>query len=347
MANGKIIYTPIPTLALLLDGAHYLSLAEAAFNAGTGDLGVDALLTIDPAVADSESWIAAKGAASLANAAGWHWYYTKTTRRLGLRINDGGITPLVVETANDQIPALGTAFGARLQIDRAGQARFYVNGLDVGGGAISTKGGSLDNTEPLKVGACDASTNRHQGSLDFLRLDLGRVLSATWVEEEWYRIKYGWPREAQDFLALWTFYGESLVDRSAAAYELAWQGGGAPVYGPGWPGSAGSISYPFAVNFNFGDKPGYLDLDDRQRMLDASDFTYPHPNPKRTWLWDFKYILPEQQAALVGAWASKQPVRLYRDAARPQTAVVRIITYPLQESVFSNVVHAQLDMEEV
>jgi hypothetical protein len=197
------------------------------------------------------------------------------------------------------------------------------------------------------VGACDASTNRHKGSLDFLRFDLGRILPAAWHEEEWYRLKYGCPREAQDFLAFWTWYGESLVELSAEAYELTWQGGGAPAYAAGWPGAAGPLSYTFGVNFEFGEKPGYLDLDDRQRLLDASDFTYPHPNPKRTWLWPFKYIAPEQQTAFVGAWASKQPVRLYRDGDRPQTAIVKIITFPLQESVFTNVVHAELDMEEV
>lgn len=346
MSNGKIIYPPIPTVRLLLDEAHYASLASADFNAGTGNLGVDALITVDAAVADSESWISAKGASNLANLAGWHWYYKKTSRRLGLRLNDGGATPLVVETADNQIPALGAPFWARVQTDRAGQARFYVNGVDVGGGSIAAKAGSLDNSEPFKVGAYNTTTNRHKGSLDFLRFDLGRILPPAWHIEEWYRIRYGWPREAQDFLAFWTFYGESLVDRSAAAYTLAWQGGGDPGYAIGWPSSAGPISYTFATNFNFGDKPAYLDLDDRQRMLDASDFTYPHPNPKRTFTWPFKLISPEQQAAFVAAWASKQPVKLYRDADRPQTAIVKIITYPLQESVFTNVVNAELDMEE-
>ena len=347
MAKGKIIYPPIPTVCLLFDEGHYASLASPDFNAGTGHFGVDALITIDPAVTDSESWIAGKGASNLANLAGWHWYYKKTSRRLGLRINDGGATPLVMETADNQIPALGTTFWGRLQTDRAGQVRFYVNGVDAGGGSIAAKAGSLDNSEPFKVGANDVSTNRHKGSLDFLRFDLGRILPAAWHEEEWYRIKYGWPREAQDFLAFWIWYGESLADRSAAAYTLAWQGGGSPGYTTGWPGSAGSISYPFAKNFVYGDKPGYLDLDDRQRMLDASDFSYPHPNPKKTFLWQFKNIAPEQQAAFIGAWASKQPVRLYRDEDQPQTAVVKIITYPLQESIFRNLVNAELDMEEV
>jgi len=345
VAKGKIIYPPLASPAISLDGAHYLSLAEAAFNVGTQDFGVDALIYINPAVADSECWIAAKGVTDLANAAGWHWYYKKTSRRLGLRINDGGTTALVVETADNQIPALATRFWARVQADRDGQARFYVNGADVGGGSIAAKAGSLNNSEPLKIGGNTDALNRHQGLINFIRFDAGRILPDAWHPEEWDRIRYGCIPEVADFLARWNF-ASSLTDASANGYILMWQGTGDPVYSP-WYEDGEVVEYLFAKNFGYGHKPGYLDLDDRQRMLDASDFTYPHPNPKRTFLLPFKNIAPEQQAAFTAAWASKQPVRLYLDADRPQTAIIKIITYPLHESVFSDRVNAELDMEEV
>jgi hypothetical protein len=348
VGNGKIIYTPLSTCALVLDGTHYLSLADAAFNAGSNSFGVDILGKVDPAVADSECWLAAKGALSLASAAGWHFYYKPASRRLGVRLNDGGLTPVVVETADNALPALGTHFWGRLEIDRTAKlARLYVDGLLGQSGDISGLSGSLTSTEPLKIGGYDASTNRHKGHLDLLRFDLGRVLPAAWHELEWYRLKYGGPRELADFLAVWTFYGEVLTDLSSDAFTLTWQGGGSPAYAAGWPGSAGSITYQFADNFEFGHELGYLDLDDNQRLAEGSAFNYPHPNQKRTFLLPFKAIGPEQQAALAAAWLGKQNVGLYLDADKPLTATVWLQKYPLQRSVFTNRVDAELDAEEV
>lgn len=320
MANGKIIYTPIPTKALQFDGVHYLTLNSAAFNVNTQDFAIDALLTTDPAAADSECWIAAKGAANLANLAGMHWYYTKTTRRLGLRINDGGATPLVVETANDQIPALGATFWPRLQADRDGQARFYVNGVDVGGGSIAAKAGSLDNSEPLKVGAYDASANRHKGSLDFLRFDLGRILSAAWHVKEWDCIRYGLPREIRDFLARWNFE-ESLVDDSENLFTLAWQGGGSPTYVTGYPSVAGPLTYSFRRNFSRmkeGPQPSWLDTDDNQRAINGEAFGYAGALKER-WALNFPLINQEQLTAFKAAEASRDQFAFYADAGEPRT----------------------------
>ena len=349
MANGKIIYTPLPTVALEFDGAHYLSLDEAAFNFGTGNFAVDALLMADPAVADAECWIAAKGAADLAGVAGWHFYYKPATRRLGLRLNDGGVTPVSVETDVNGIPALGTYFWARLEVDRVNDvASLFVNGVAAPViGLISAITGSLDNAERLKVGGYDAATHRHQGALEMLRFDSGRLLSAAWRLREWHRLQYGGLRAPRDFLALWTWYGESLADRSAQAYTLEYQGGGDPVYLPGWPGSAGPISYTFEDNFEFGHEPGYLDLDDWQRMNDASGLHYPHPNQKKSWLLPFKYLSVEQQAAFDAAWAGKQPLTLYLNADDPsEDGLFLLMKYPLLQSVFTDRVDAELDLEQ-
>lgn len=347
MANGKIIYTPRTTVALEFDGAHYLSLDRADFNFAAGDFGVDALLTIDPAVADAECWLAAKGAADLTGLAGWHFYSKPGSRRLGLRLNDGVAAPLAVETADNQIPALGTPFWARMQADRSGEVRFLVNGVDVGGGSISAKSGSLSNAELLKVGGYDAATNRHHGTLDLLRVDSGRLLSAAWHLREWHRLQYGGFRQPRDFLAYWDWYGESLADRSAQAYTLTYQGGGDPVYLPGWPASAGAKTYIFQENFEIGHEPGYLDLDDHQRSTDGAAFIYVHDNQKKTWTLPFRWIPPEQQEAFEAAWAAKQPLTLYLNADEPaEPGTFVMMTYPLRQSVFTDRVDADLDLEE-
>lgn len=349
MANGKIVYTPLTTVGLTLDGAHYLSLDDGSFNPGTGHLGVDFLGALDPTVADSECWLAAKGASSLASAAGWHIYCKPASRRLGLRLNDGGVTPLAVETADNQLPVLGQPFWARVEVDRTNDlARFYVNGSLVASQDISAITGSLNNSELLRVGAYDASTNRFKGRVDLLRFDLARLLAAAWHEQEWYRLYYGCPRQAQDFLAVWTFYGESLIDISANAFELTWQGGGNPAFETGWPGSAGAIAYPFADNFEIDFEPGHLDLDDNQRMADGSAYNYPHPNQKKTYVLPFKHILPAQQSALVAAWAAKQPIDLCLDADLPkEEGQFQIMKYPLLRHVFSSRMDAELDLEQV
>lgn len=349
MANGKITYTPLTTVGLTLDGAHYLSLAAAAFNPGSGALGVDFLGSIDPTVADAECWLTAKGAASLANLAGWHFYCKPGTRRLGLRLNDGGVAPLAVETDDNMLPALGSPFWARVEADRTnGLALFYVNGALVASRDISAVTGSLNNSEPLKIGAYDASTNRFKGRVDLVRFDTGRLLSATWHTEEWSRVRYGCPRQAQDFLAYWTFYGESLVDISANAYELTWQGGGSPAYEIGWPGCDGAIAYTFEVNCEIDFEPGRLDLDDNQRMADAAAYNYPHPNQKATFRLPFKHIDPPQQAAFVAAWEAKQPVDFYLDADLPkEEGQFQIMKYPLLRHVFSRRMDAELELEQV
>ena len=316
MANGKIIYVPIPTKAVQFDGLHYLSLDSTVLNFAAGDFAVGALIYINPAVADSESWIAAKGAADLAGAAGWHWYYKKNTRRLGLRINDGDVAATVVETADNQIPALGIWFWARVQADRDGQVRFYVNGVDVGGGSIAAAAGSLNNSEPLKVGGFDAATNRHQGAIDFLRFDSGRILSAAWHAKEWDNIRYGMPRKISDFLARWNFE-ESLVDDSDNLLTLTWQGGNAPAYDAGWPTQDAPLTYVFQRNFSRyedGPEPSWLDTDDNERALSGAAFSYAGPLKDR-WPLNFPLINEQELTAFKAAEAGRNPFAFYVDGS--------------------------------
>ena len=319
MTNGKIIYTPIETKGVVLDGAHYLSLSETSFNFGADDWGVDALVRVDPAVADSECWLVAKGVLDLAGAAGWHFYYKPGTRRLGLRINDGGVAAVVVETANNAIPGLGTHFWSRSELDRTnGLARFYVDGVLAGSGDISAVTGSLDNAAPLLVGAYDASNHRHKGSLDFLRFDSGRILPATWHTKEWDIIRYGMPRLISDFLARWNFE-ESLVDDSESLFTLAWQGGGSPTYVTGYP--LEQLTYIFRRNFsrlNDGPEPSWLDTDDNDRAISGAAFGYAGAL-KQCWKINFTLIDETQLTVFKAAEASRDKFAFFAYADEPRT----------------------------
>lgn len=320
MAYGKIIYTPIPTKALQFDGSHYATMDSAAFNCNTQDFAIDALLYVDPAVADAECWIAAKGALDLANAAGWHWYYRPGARRLGLRINAGGASPVVVETADNALPALGSWFWARLQADRDGQARFLVNAADVGGGSIAAAAGSLNNTQLLRIGAYDAANHRHQGAMDFIRFDLGRLLSSAWHVKEWDKIRYGMPREVADFLARWNFE-ESLVDDSESLFTLTWQGGGSPAYVTGWPSAAAPLTYSFRRHFSRlseGPQPSWLDTDDNQRAINGAAFSYSGALKQR-WSINFPLIDEEQYTAFRAAEAGRGQFAFFADAEEPRS----------------------------
>ena len=342
MAKGKIIYTPLATRAVSLDGAHYLSLDDAAFNFGVDNFAVDFLFRVDGAVVNSAPYIVSK---LIAPAAGWAIFWDKTSSRMGFYLSDG-TQQATIYSINGSCPA-DTDLWVRLAVARSGLVSFTVNNLAAGSGSIAAVSGSLDNIQPLRIGAYSTGVSLFLGTIGFLRIDQGRLLPAAWVEEEWWRLKYGCRRRAQDFLAFWPFYGDSLADLSANAFELTWQGGGDPLFADGWPGSDGSIAYPFLRNFAWGHEPGEVQLDDNQRMADGSAYNYPHPNPKRTFLLPFKNIDLEQQIAFEGAWAGKQPVGLCLDSDRPLTGNFQMMKYPLLKSIFGKKVDAELDLEEV
>lgn len=315
MAHGKIIYTPPATRAVSLDGLHFLSRDEAALNAGVQDINFDFLLKVDPTITDSVVWLISKTPASLNSAAGWIAYLDITNRKLGLMLNDGQATPVTVETPANALPEHGNWFYGGVSCDRSGQARFYVAGADAGGGAVSTRPGSLDNSELFRVGAYSAASYRFKGLIGFVRLDLGRVLPAAWWAAEWDRLRYGCLRELSDSLELWQFYDSLAGD---GGQDLEWQGGGAPAYADGWPTVIAPISYTFEENYQLNYKSGHLNLADRQRAEDGSAFSYAGAI-KRFFRLPFEYFPYSQQAAFAAAWQGQQDLEFYLDADRRRT----------------------------
>jgi hypothetical protein len=346
MANGKMIYTPPATLALTLDEAHYASLADDdAFDLGTGDFALDALVRVDATPADSESWIVAKGAEDLSSASGWHFFYEKANRRLGLRLNDGDASPTVVYS-NNTVFEYGAWFWARVAVDRDGSATFFVNGAAAGSGSVTAAAGSLNNAEALKVGGATTTTKRHLGALGLLRLDKGRLLSVAWVADEWERLRWGCQRSAQDFLEVWLFGGD-LAGASAEAYALTWNGTGDPEYETGWPSADAPLSYTFEANFNFGHQVEWLDLRDRQRALDGSLVEYGPPGEKRRLALDFPLAGLKQALVLEAMYAGGQATDLYLDENLPKEGSFRPTGPPTRSSRAVGYWDLSLELEEV
>jgi hypothetical protein len=310
VTNGKIIYTPPATRALSLDGLHFLSRDDAALNVGVQDFNFDFLIKIDPAITDPTVWLLSKTPASLDSAAGWLAYLDTVNRKLGLILNDGQATAVTVETGANALPAHGNWFYGGGSCDRSGQARLYIAGADAGGGVISSRPGSLDNSELFRVGAYSAASYRFEGLLGFVRLDVGRVLPAAWWAAEWDRLRYGCLRELADSLELWQFYDSLAGD---GGLDLEWQGGDTPSYADSWPTVIAPISYVFEENYRRGYESGHLNLADRQRAEDGSAFSHAGA-VKRYFRLPFKNIPFTQQAAFTAAWQGQQGLDFFLDA---------------------------------
>lgn len=348
MANGKISYTPIQTRALVLDGAHYANLDQAAFNVGTGHFGFDWLGQIDADTPDNLITIIRKSPTNWANTAGWWFGAEKDRRRLRLILNDGQAGKIDIYSADNAFP-LGSRFYGAVRADRAGEARFFVGlpgqaAAAVGSGAISSRAGSLDNTYLLRVGGYSTAADRLKGAIDLLRVDSGRLLPDSWYQEEWDRLRFGCRRLHHDFLACWLF-GGSLADASASAYTLAWQGGGAAAYADGWPYSAAPLTYNFEENYSHGFEAGYLDLDDRQRAADGSDFTDAGPE-KLYYKLSFNNLPVSQQAAFTAAWQARQSFRFFPDGAKPSPGWFKFETPPAFVNQFLERAKADISLEQ-
>lgn len=339
----KISWTPPLVQAVSLDESHFLSLDESAFNMGTGDFGIDALLKVGSTPADTESWIVAKGTQALTSAAGWCFFYEKTLLRLGLRINDGGATPLVVYS-NSGVFALDADFWAGVTVDRDGNATFYVNGVAVGGGAVSSISGSLDNAEEIKVGAYDATHNRHKGSIGFLRIDQGRVLPATWFSKEWDRVRYGYPIYLQDFLALWDFEG-TLLDLSEL-YTFTWNGGGDEAYVDGYPYTIAPLELLLSKGkISFGGDDWELEAEDSERSLDGTLNSYSLYT-KRRLTWPGESLNFSEVIALRAAKISGNLIDVYKDSNHPRDWQGFIMEVPEFKEDFQNIYSGELVVEE-
>lgn len=343
MANSRIVFVPQTTYALSLDGAHYLSLDAADFNLGAGDFGVDLLFYADPAITAEEKLLAGKTPANLNNLAGWQVFYDAVNQRAGLRLNDGSATPVTVVSDNDSF-AKGLWHWLRADADRDGNGVIYKNGAAVKTGAISTRPGSLDNTELFQIGAL--GTAFFKGKIDHLRVDKGRSLPASWHTAEWERLYLGIHPKLLDFPALWKFEN-SLVDESANLYIPTYQPSGSPGYtSDSYLGSRGTIDYTFKCNPNWGDEFSYVDLDGRERLL-GGDLAVSGRARKIIRSMTIEYVLGYQLAVLLSMWENQTAFDFYPDAALPREGSFYLTAPPDVKTHWRGVYEVQLDMEEI
>lgn len=93
-----------------------------------------------------------------------------------------------------------------------------------------------------------------------------------------------------------------------------------------------STPYTFAVNYSFGHKPGYLDLNSRKRALDGTGYMDAGPI-KRNWSLEFSGAPLAQKTAFEAAYESGLPFDFYLDADLvDRTAEVNMAAPPDIES---------------
>lgn len=346
---AKLRWMPRYTQALLLDGSHYASLDDAGLNVGVADFALDFMGGLDADTPDSYATIIGKGPAafgsSWANHAGFALALDPGTRALRLKLNDGNAADGVTVASNGGVFTLGVNFWGRVESDRSGQARFYVNGVDVGGGDISSRAGSLDNTYLVKVGAYDGSHDRFKGRLDLLRLDKGRLLGAPWCAQEWERLRWGWPRQLKGFLELWKFQG-SLVGDAVSQRPLLWQGGGSSAFADGWPYTGG----PLEVQLSYGRikwEGENLDLDavDFNRTLDGTANSY-NCFDKRRIVWHLEGIPFSQAMAIRGARLSGELIEVFADVTQDWDMQALMPTPPDLREMVAGFYKGDVEFEE-
>ncbi|MFA4906541.1 MAG: hypothetical protein WC645_08575 [Candidatus Margulisiibacteriota bacterium] len=100
-------------------------------------------------------------------------------------------------------------------------------------------------------------------------------------------------------------------------------------------------TYVFAVNFQYGHKPGYVDLVSRKRSLDGTAYTDIIPTVKKTYSLEFSGAPLAQVQAFEAAYESGLPIDLYLDSSAAKTATA-ILTEPpdiASEATFSGGAH--------
>lgn len=314
MATAMITYTPWPVRGLTLDGAHYLYLSNSAFNVGYADFGLHVVAKIDEDTPDENIYLCGKGpvGAALANARGYHLYAVKTGRKFRLELNDGQATALSLETP-EYAWNFWEDFLVSMDVDRDGQVQFYVYGLAVAASSVTGYQGSLDNSEPFRVGGESATANRIKGVLSLVRVDVGRSLPATWHSDSWDRIRYGLPRRASDFLAVWPF-DDSLTDLSASAYVLGWGGGGTPSYETGFPTTVAPINVEMTRDFAPGHDVSFLPSETvPERAEDGTMRWDDEWEPKNSWTGTFKGVTRTQMELMRAIYASRIEFDFYED----------------------------------
>lgn len=337
-SKGRMVWYNDAYRAVTLDEAHYLTLTDPGglLDFATYDFALEILFLPDSTVGNptEEKVIISKSPGWLgASEAGWMVVWYPDTDSLKVYFNDGNAT-ILWKTYTGVVTDDAWNF-FRLEFDRDSTLHLYKNGALVDNTFdLTGRPNSIDNDADIYVGDCPAAggNNNFKGWIGLLRIDGGPgwfvdpygqghfsgdrdvAYGAAWNLENYYRLKYGHPRQIDHYIAAWYFL-ESLVDESYGELAFAWNGGGSASYGQGWP-----YIYDYTFEFNpyaeAGLEIGHVDLDGRLRALDGSMKTYKGGR-KRRCLMLIRTTSAEQLLAIQGAFCSGVQVSVYEYGDRP------------------------------
>lgn len=335
VANGKLVFTPYPVYAISLDGSHYLTLSSSDMNVTTGDFQLDAVILIDPASSATPT-IAGKPPVSWISSPGYLFFIDKANARLGLTINDGSATALTVYS-NSSVLTESEWYWVGVRLDRDGLATFYVNGSQVGTADITSRAGSLSNSQAFVCG------NSLTGKIGHVRVKHGLIPDRWWLPE-YYRLAYGYPRAIQDFTAFWTL-PQSLEDLSGG-YTLTYSGGGSPSYVDGWPSVYAPLTLNLSIMFEFPHDDGFLDFDSPSRSI--SGILYSHVGArKRGGRLKFPYVQPPQKIGIDSIYAAGTEFDVYFDSELPLNFQALMVGPPSVTSILHECFSVEIEIEEV
>lgn len=321
MGNARVIYTPLPTWALRLNGAESLFISE-----GSGLLGVveSFNFSLAPWVAVDtpyeEIYFCGQGEEDLDGKSGWHLRGNRETGVLTLEINDGQPSKASIQSNEWAFPQ-GEFFVLGVDVYQAidGKlAKLFCNGALVGSGEAAGMVGSLVNGEPLRIGAGPAGGNNLKGLLSYFRWALNRSLPQTYYEREAVEMAWGLPQKIRDFTEVWPF-DQSLLGLSDTGYLLEFAGEEAS-YEAGYPYNLAPLQVTFQPNLNYGHEPMWEDLEtEPERAEDGSLRFYDDYPAKNLYRLTFTNLSLDQMLAWQAVWASKTGFSLYEDWELPQS----------------------------
>jgi len=338
--EGLIIFYPLFN-SIVFNEASYLLVPHSEFTITTQDFRIALLFWPDSTCSSTSTvrQMVAKWDGDLTGDTGWWMGYKPSDSSAYFAANDGG----AAKTLSAAGAITNDAWNLMvIECDRSGNAVLYVNGVAVDTEAISTIPGSWDEpTEALKI----CRTNNFKGRIGYLSFD-PYVFGAAYCLEEYYRIRYGWPRKDNVNSDMGLFpqavfnFNETLKDESET-YELAYMPSGFPVYyGAGYPSSS-SVQF----NYRVGSEMGFLPLDSTVRTQGGELRLHPGPNKLFSTLVISTNSV-EKMIAFQGAWLSRSYIDLWEDITKPQTLRGRIITPPRVRPLHGGWYELTMEIEE-
>jgi len=338
---AKLLWYPLFNSIVFNEDKYLRAPAESNFTITTQDFRLALLFWPDSTASSptTHRQMVTKWDGNLDADSGWWLGYKPSDGSAYFILNDGGtgVTLSVAGAITNDAWNLVV-----VEADRGGNVVLYVNGVAKDSDDMSGVTGSIDKaTEPFLL----CRNNNFKGRIGYFSMD-AYVYGAAWCLEEYYRIKYGWPRKDNINTdvgnmpqGVWNF-NESLADESGS-YDFIYMNSSFPTYyGAGYPSSCSLL-----FNYRVGSEMGFLPLDGTVRTQGGALRLHPGSNKLFSTLVISTNEI-EKMIALQGAWLSRSYVDLWEDISKPQTLRGRIITAPRVRPLNGGFYEFTLEIEE-